>query len=274
MTTFSLDDEYNNRARVPEHPAIIDGWRREAEAFRRSVDGADIERAYGEAPRNRLDLFRAAGISRGPVIVFIHGGYWRAFDKSYFSHFARGALAHGYDVAIPSYSLCPAASLPAIIEELRFCCLYLWRKLGRRLVVSGHSAGGHLAACMAATAWPEYGAPADLILAGMSISGVFDLRPLLALPVNDDLRLDANVAAQASPLLWPVPRRLPFDLWVGGEETSEFHRQSRTLSVAWTGIGLEIPVVEVPGANHFSIAGALADPASPMTQRLVELAGN
>ncbi|MBI2719837.1 MAG: alpha/beta hydrolase [Rhizobiales bacterium] len=273
MADFSLAAEYDNRARVPEHPAIIDGWNHDAEAFRRSASKAEYDLVYGRAPRNRLDLFKTEAAPRAPVIVFIHGGYWRTFDKSYFSHLARGALMQGFDVAVPSYSLCPSVTLPAIIAELRVCCLFLWRKFGRRLVVVGHSAGGHLAACMAATPWQDHGAPTDLVTAGMSVSGVFDLRPLLVLPVNDDLRLDAADAMLASPLLWPMPQQLAFDLWVGGEETSEFHRQSRSLSVAWSGLGLEAQVVEVPGANHFTIPSQLADPASPMTLRLAELAG-
>ena len=268
---MNLAAEYDNRSRVPEHPAIIAGWYANAEAYRRAAK-AEPDIAYGAALRNRLDVFHPAAPGQGPLVVFLHGGYWRAFDKSVFSHMAAGAVAHNFRVAVPSYTLCPETSVAGIIDELRMCCLFLWRRLQLPLVVVGHSAGGHLAACLAATCWENYGAPSDLVRAGLSVSGIFDLRPLMATPYNDDLRLDAVSAQQVSPLLWPVPRRLPFDFWVGGAESREFIRQSRSLSAAWTGLGLAAPYLEVPGENHFSVINALADPASAMTKRVVELA--
>ena len=170
-----LADEYNNRAMVPDHPRIIAAWHSDAAAFRATAHG-DLDVAYGAGPRNRMDVFSPASQTDGPIVVFIHGGYWRTFDKAMFSHMAAGAVAHGLTVAVPSYSLCPAVTVPDIIDELRQCCLKLRHIFGKPLVVCGHSAGGHLAACMAATDWSHFGAPADLILAGFSISGLFDRR--------------------------------------------------------------------------------------------------
>ena len=268
---MNLADEYNNRALVPDHPRIILDWHAGAKAYRQ-VARVDLDIAYGARPRNRFDLFHPEKDAGGPLIVFIHGGYWRSFDKSVFSHLAAGANAHGFRVAIPSYTLCPEVSVVEIIEELRQFCLFLAQNHGGRLVVSGHSAGGHLAACMAATGWSHYGAPADLIQACLTVSGIFDLRPLLATPHNDDIRLDAVNAVQSSPLLWPMPNTLAFDSWVGGEESFEFRRQARSLAAAWQGLGLPCRYIVAPGQNHFSVCDALADPDSPMTQRLVELA--
>lgn len=268
---MTLAAEYDNRARVPGHPAIIAGWKADAEAFRRSAR-CESDLAYGARSRNRVDIFHPAGEPQAPLVVFIHGGYWRGFDKSMFSHMAAGAIAHGLPVAVAGYTLCPEVELAGIIDELRQCCLFLWHRLGWPLVLAGHSAGGHLAACLAASDWQAYGAPRGLIQAGLSVSGIFDLRPLLATPYNDDLRLNGVSAAQASPLLWPMPHSLPFDLWVGADESSEFLRQSLSLSAAWTGLGMAAPCVEVAGANHFSVVNHLADPASAMTRRLVQLA--
>src|SRR5262249_9523034 len=143
--------EYNNRARVPENPALMAGWARDAAAYR--VHHPPQTMVYGPGKRNTIDLF--AGKADAPIVVFIHGGYWQAPDGSSFSHCARGLNAHGIGVAIPSYHLCPQATIDLIIQEMRAATRKLAR-LGRPLVISGHSAGGHLAACMLATDWPKY----------------------------------------------------------------------------------------------------------------------
>lgn len=269
---MDLAAEYNNRAQVPEHAEIIARWTREAKAYR-DGKGGEFDIPYGARPRNRVDLFAGLGEGRGPLIVFIHGGYWRSFDKSLFSHVAGPANAAGIDVAVPGYSLCPEVSIADIIDELRQCCLFLARRSGRRLLLTGHSAGGHLAAAMAATDWQLFGARPDLVQACLTVSGIFDLRPLMATAYNDDLRLSPAGAVAASPLLWPVPNRIPIDSWVGARESFEFRRQTRSLAAAWSGLGLPCRYEEVEGENHFSIGDLLARPGHPMTQRLLELAG-
>ena len=268
---MSIAEEYNNRAMVPDHPRIILDWHADAKSYRESAR-CDLGIAYGARVRNRVDLFHPEKDSGGPLVVFIHGGYWRSFDKSVFSHMARGANAHGLTVAVPSYTLCPEVSVPDIIGEMRQCCLFLSKEYGRRLLVAGHSAGGHLAACMAATDWTAYGARADLVQACFSVSGVFDLRPLMVTPQNDDLHLTATDAMIASPLFWPMPNRMPFDSWVGGDESFEFLRQARSLAAAWEGLGLPCRYDVVPGENHFTVPRGLSLPDHPMSRRLAELA--
>jgi arylformamidase len=272
---MDLEAEYDNRARVPGHPAIIAAWQRDAGAYRAAAaPRAELALAYGARERNRLDLFRSAAPQPGaPLVVFIHGGYWRAFDPGHFSHLAAGANARGLDVALPGYSLCPAVSVPDIIDELRQAVLFLWHRERRPLVVMGHSAGGHLAACLMATGWTAFGAPAGLVANGFGVSGLYDLRPLMATSINLTLRLDETAALQASPLLWPGPPSGRFDAWVGAEESAEYLRQSRSLAAAWQGVGRAVGYREVRDANHFSIIAALAEADSPMTRNLALLCG-
>lgn len=269
---MDLDAEYNNRALVQDHPVHIARWHAEAKAYRAAAS-AELDVPYGARPRNRVDIFHAKGGGEtGPMVLFIHGGYWRSLDKSAFSHLAGPANAHGLDVAIVGYSLCPDVTISDIIDEVRQCCLFLGQRSGRRLLVTGHSAGGHLAACMAATDWQLYGARPDLVQAALSVSGLFDLRPLIATHMNEDLRLDPVEATATSPLLWPVPNVVPFDSWVGGEESFEFIRQARSLPAAWRGLGIPVRSVVVAGENHFSMGDLLSRANHPMTRRLLELA--
>ena len=262
--------EYNNRARVPENPAIMAAWAKDAAAWREIHAPRAIR--YGAGARNTIDLF--PGDNNGPIVVFVHGGYWQAFDGSSFSHLAAGLNAHGIGVAIPSYDLCPNVTVDRIIGQMREATRELAR-LGRSLVISGHSAGGHLAACMLATDWPAFDAslPEDLVTAAYSISGLFDLGPLVATSVNKALRLDPVTAKAASPLFWKAPARGSLDAVVGQHESAEYHRQSRTIVERWGAAGVATRFGTVADANHFTAIAPLADPDSPMVARLKELAG-
>jgi arylformamidase len=254
---------------VPEHPEIIDRWRRDAAAFRAQRAG-EHDIAYGARARNVYDVF--PGTRPGPMAVFIHGGYWRSFDNKVFSHCAAGLAGHGLTVAVPAYTLAPDVRIAEIIDELRQFTVHLWHKHRRPLVMTGHSAGAHLAACMVATNWENFGLPADVIHSGLGISGVYDLRPIMATSVNADVHLDQAQCLMASPLLWPLPRKVTFDVWVGGNESSEFIRQSRSLAAAWVGLGSACEWVEMAGFNHFSAVDPMQDPASAMVGRIVQLA--
>ncbi|MEP6839193.1 MAG: alpha/beta hydrolase [Bradyrhizobium sp.] len=261
--------EYNNRARVPENPAIVAGWARDALAYREAHPGRVLP--YGAGERQRIDLF--SGDGTGPIVFFIHGGYWQALDGSFFSHLAGGLNAHGIDVAVPSYDLCPTVSVGDIIEQIRTASRAL-AKLGRPLVVSGHSAGGHLAACMLATDWRalDGALPEDLVTAAYAISGLFDLRPLVPTSINKALTLDDVSARAVSPLFWKPPARGTLDSVVGGNESAEYFRQSRIIVDAW-GTDIATRFGSIPDANHFTVIAPLADPGSQMTLRLKQLAG-
>jgi arylformamidase len=261
--------EYNNRARVPENPALMAGWATEAATYRR--ERAPRVMRYGRGPRHTIDLFAADG--QGPIVVFIHGGYWQALDGSSFSHCAKGLNAHGVDVAVPTYDLCPQVSIDTIIEQMRSAARELAR-LGRPLVISGHSAGGHLAACLLATDWQSLDAslPKELVIAAYAISGLFDIVPLVETSINKALQLDPVTAKAASPLFWKPPTHGSLDAVVGGEESAEYFRQSRTMTETWGAAGLPTRYGAIEGANHFTAIAPLADPASPMVLRLKKLA--
>jgi arylformamidase len=269
VTAVNYEAEYNNRARVPEHPALMAAWGRDAAAWRAEHPPRVL--TYGPSARNKIDLFAAA--DNAPIVVFIHGGYWQAFDGSSFSHCARGLNRHGISVAVPSYDLCPAVSVHEIIRQMWMAARKLAR-LGHPLVVSGHSAGGHLAACMLATDWVAFdpSLPRDLVSAAYAISGLFDLEPLVGTSVNKALGLDGASAHAASPLFWAPPARGTLDALVGENESAEYHRQSRIIVDGWGNAGLASRFGIVPGANHFTAIAPLSDPNSPMVLRLKELA--
>ena len=221
MTGVDYEVEYNNRARVPENPELMAGWAKDAAAYREQRAPRRI--AYGPGPRHVIDLFAGEGKnkeqSNAPLVVFIHGGYWQALDGSWFSHMARGLNAHGIGVAVSTYDLCPQVSVADIIMQMREAMREL-AKLSGRLIVSGHSAGGHLAACMLATDWKAYDAslPPQLVAAAYAISGLFDLPPLVPTSINKALGLDEASARAASPLFWQPPTHGSLDAVVGEAE--------------------------------------------------------
>jgi arylformamidase len=218
-----------------------------------------------------VDVFWPAR-DQGAVALFIHGGYWRSFDKNVFSHVARGLSSHGVTVAVASYTLCPEARVGDIIEEMRQLVIFLRNKFRRRLFVFGHSAGGHLAAAMVATKWELFGHPNDLVPSAVAISGIFDLRPLIGTSMNDDIRLEEGTARVWSPLLWPSPAGRNFEAWVGRKETEEFVRQSRGIIASWQGAGVHTGYLEIPGQDHFSVIGPLSNPESELAAKLAEIA--
>jgi arylformamidase len=268
---IDLDSEYNNRARVPEFADIVARWKAEAGAFRASVDG-ETGIPYGDDPRQTYDLFHTKDDAGGPLVAFLHGGYWRSLDKEHFSHLARGLAVHGIPVAMAEYRLCPAVTMAEIVSDAVQFALHLHQRTGRAIVACGHSAGGHLAACLAAADWGANGMPEDLVRAGLGVSGIYDLRPLVATEINGSLGLDDAAAREASPLLWPTPQGRRFEAWVGALESGEFRRQSATLAATWTGAGAPTVYREVEGANHFTVIDSLGQPTGALTLALVDLA--
>jgi arylformamidase len=277
-----LDRQYNNRALVPEHAQHLERWARDSEAARAQLPGL-LDVAYGHGEGERLDIFPAPkrhGMPPAPVMVFIHGGYWRSLDKSDHSFLAPAFVKRGACVVVPNYALCPAVTIPDIVMQMVSAVAWVYRHIAvhggdpQRISLVGHSAGGHLAAQLLTCLWPQVGddLPPDLVKDALSISGLYDLEPLRHTPfLQASLRLTAEQAQMASPALLPAPYvaegRGVLVSVAGGEESDEFLRQNQLIQQAW---GEEaVPVCEgLPGLNHFSVLEALVQPR----HRLHELA--
>jgi len=256
------DDAYNNRDHIPDSADFPPRWAAEAAAFRARLSGAgraQLDLPYGVHARERFDLFLPEGTARG-LVVFIHGGYWRAFGKSDWSHLAAGPLAHGWAVAMPGYTLCPAIRVGGITRQIGAAIAVAARQMGGPIRVAGHSAGGHLATRMICDDAPLPEAVAGRIAAVVSISGVHDLRPLLRTAINDDLGLDRAEAAAESPALREPREDVPVTCWVGADERPEFRRQNALLANIWVGGGVQTRAVEEPGRHHFDVVEGLANP--------------
>lgn len=273
MTAAALDpdpsplepeSQYNNRAAVPDHPAVLARWKADAETTRAARP--PVELPYGDRPREVMDLWEAA--PGAPVAVFIHGGYWQALDRSWFSWIAPPLLAHGISVAIPSYDLCPEVSLSRIVHQMRAVADLLKARTGARPFIFGHSAGGHLAACLLSEGRAS---------GALAISGLFDLEPLIPTSLNTALGLDVMTARALSPIHWPPPNGgapggTALDCVVGAAETAEFIRQSRAMADLWAAKGATTRFEALDGLNHFTVLDPLADANSGLVRRVVEMA--
>lgn len=265
------DDAYANRAHVPGAEAIIARWNEEAREFRdRAVSEgrARLDLAYGDAERQKCDLFTPGDKPRG-LAIFIHGGYWQALDKSCASHLAAGALARGWAFAVPGYTLCPEARIGEITREIAAAVEFLGRQVEGPVAISGHSAGGHLAARMACTNATIAQDLRGRISRVLSISGVHDLRPLLRTQMNSTLQLDQFEAEIESPALLRPVEGIRVSCWVGADERPEFVRQNALLANIWTGLGADTSTEIVSGRHHFDVIAALCDPDSEMTRCLL-----
>ncbi|MEO1694212.1 MAG: alpha/beta hydrolase [Pseudomonadota bacterium] len=276
MKRMNLENEYNNRQRVPDHGVFAERWMTAGAAFRdAAADHCELDIAYGDSDRQAYDLFHpVSGAETTPLVAYIHGGYWQRGDRKDYSCVAEALTEHGMSVAIPSYSLCPDVSVMDIVAEMASFTAHVYRKTNKRPVMVGHSAGGHLASAMLATDWASHdGVPPDVVRRAYAISGVFNLRPLIRTSLNDALNLDREAADAASTALWappPAGRRLVAA--VGALESREFMRQSLELVARWGDAGVTAECVAIPDANHFSVVDHLLKPGSGMFERVVEFA--
>ena len=272
ITAEFVEREYNNRALVPDHPAYFARWQRDSEYVRGTLE-CKLDLPYGEDPRHRIDLFPARE-ARG-TLVFIHGGYWRSLDKSMFSWLASPWVAAGVNVAMPNYRLCPAVRIEDIVSDAIAAVQWLFEagpRHGfdmRRVVIAGHSAGGHLVAALFAA--PREHLPFDLeaIAGGVPLSGIFDFAPLRLFSFNQDFQLDAAAVARLDLLRRRPTIAAPLVVAAGADESSEFQRQSRELAAAWR------PQVRalhlLPGVHHFSIVDAFAERGQPLYESTLGL---
>jgi arylformamidase len=280
-----LDRMYNNRALVPEHPAHFSRWS-ETSAQARSTQPCTLDISYGQGSAETLDVFPAAGTAvsvpaGAPVMVFIHGGYWRSLDKADHSFVAPAFTGAGACVVIPNYDLCPAVTIPQITLQMVRALAWTWRHIAEyggdpeRITVAGHSAGGHLAAMLLACDWRAYAndLPPDLLKNALSISGLYDLEPMRHTPfLKDSLKLTPEQVRQASPALLPPPKQGTLYSVAGADESAEFLRQSLLIQQAWG--DKTVPVCEsLRGLNHFSVLEALTEPSHRLHQMALDLLG-
>lgn len=253
--TSIMDRAYTNGAFIPGAEGFPPRWAAEAATFRESLGArARLDQPYGPGARQAFDLFLPDTMPHG-LMVFIHGGYWKAFDRTLWSHLAAGAVARGWACAMPSYTLAPEARIATMREEVAQAIRTASAMVSGPVVVTGHSAGGHLAARMACT---DQGKPVARVV---PISPLSDLGPLMGTEMNQTLRIDVAEAASESPALLARRPGVQAHVWVGGQERPAFLWQARTLSENWN-----CSWTVAPGRHHFDVIDDLADPHSALMQ--------
>jgi arylformamidase len=257
------DDAYANAAHIPGGGDYPRRWAEKAAAFRALVRPAVLP--YGEGERERIDLFRPDGTAEG-LVVFVHGGYWRAFDRGDWSHLAAGPLARGWAVAMPGYRLAPEARIAEIGRAVGRAVAEAGSAVKGPIQLAGHSAGGHLATRQVAAGSGLPRAVAERVERVVSISGLHDLRPLLRTGMNADLRLDPEEAQAESPALLEPAEGARVHAWVGGGERPEFVRQAELLANVWAGLGAETALTVEAGRHHFDVVEGLEAAGHPLTE--------
>jgi arylformamidase len=275
-----LDAEYDNRARVAGHPQVLARWAQASALARQQSPQALLDLAYGPGAGETLDLFPAARPG-APVLVFIHGGWWRTLDKADHSFIAPAFNAAGAMVVVPNHALCPAVGIEHIVLQMAACVVWVWRHAlehggdPARIALAGHSAGGHLATMLLSCRWKELadGLPVQPLAGALSVSGLYDLEPLRHTPfLQPDLQLTPAAVARLSPAFFPRPKGARLYSTVGLDESDEFRRQCRLIRDVWGPTA--VPVCEtVPAANHFTILNSLVDPAGRLHGLALRLLG-
>jgi arylformamidase len=279
-----LTQQYDNRARVADHPQVLARWA-QASALVRQQPGAQLDIPYGPGEGATLDLFPPTAPARAaagaPVLVFIHGGWWRTLDKADHAFIAPSFNADGALVVVPNYALCPSVSIEHIVLQMAAAVVWTWRHAAQhggdpsRIALVGHSAGGHMATMLLSCRWKELadGLPAQPLAGALAVSGLFDLEPLRHTPfLQTDLKLTPASVARLSPAFFPRPKGTRLYATVGLDESDEFLRQNRLIRDVWGPTA--VPVCEtIPGANHFTVLAGLADPAGRLHELALRLLG-
>ncbi len=275
LTDF-YTEQYNARAGIPDHPQIFTRWQKDSALVRRTHAGL-LDLPFGSAAKERLDFYPAHRAG-APLLIFIHGGWWRSLDKSDFTFIVPSYRQAGFNVALTNYTLAPEASIEEITLQQVRALTWLYRNAERlefdrnRIVIAGHSAGAHLAAMMLATLWSAHASdlPRDLVKGGVLMSGLYDLDPVCHADfVNVDLKLDADSALKLSPARMPQSHPAPFITSVGDLESDEFKRQTALIASEWT-TGFRDEIL-LQGMNHLTICDAFGNPEHPLFKASCDL---
>ena len=273
-----FESAYNPRLAVPQYADHFERWAKKSAAARAALTGY-LDVPYGAHPMEKLDLFRAKGDSRA-LLAFIHGGYWRALDKREHSFVAVPFVERGVTIALLNYALAPSVHVQDIVMQVLQACAWLYRNGGHfgappeRLFVAGHSAGGHLTAMTLAALWPAFSGdlPSKVVQGGLSISGVYDVVPVMHTPsVNVDVRLTPDEARRVSPVFMPPATNAPLYTAVGGKEQAGFHLQNNLIREKWKAVAKDD--FACPDDDHFTILERLATPGSSLFQGAMRMLG-
>jgi arylformamidase len=250
-----IDTAYSNGAFIADAETYPPRWTKEAAEFRAALGArARLDLPYGPKPRQQFDLFLPVGEPKG-LLVFVHGGYWMAFGRESWSHLAFGAVSRGWAVSMPSYSLAPSARLSEMTREIARAVDAAAAMVQGPVVVTGHSAGGHLSARVGC-ADIELDAKVSRVV---PISPLSDLQPIAATKMNAELRIDPAEVAAESPARLPLRPGCAAHIWVGAQERPSFLWQARLLSEEW-----DCPWTACAGRHHFDVIEDLADPTSKL----------
>lgn len=251
-------DAYDNVGHIPDAIGIMEKWPKIAEDFRKTAN-VETNIPYDDGERNHFDLFHPKGRPKG-LFVFVHGGYWLRFDKSFWSHLSAGPLAKGYAVAMPSYTLCPNAKISEITNEITSSIEAASELIDGPIILCGHSAGGHLVTRQICEDSNLNDGVMGRVERVISISGVHDLRPILNIVQNETINLDEKEAVAESPALLKPKSNIPVDCIVGAEERPEFIRQNDLLANIWRGMGVATSTFYIDGKHHFDVVDDLTNP--------------
>jgi arylformamidase len=274
-----FERQYNPRVAVPDHQAKIDARKAQSAQARQRLNGTfDIR--YGPNANELLDVYPAtSGDGDAPVQLYIHGGYWRAQDKSDVAFIAEPFTAAGACMVIINYDLCPTVTLDVIVAEAIRAIGWTYHNIAghggdpQRIFISGNSAGAHLCAMALAHDWAESGLPDDVIKGAAPSTGIYDVSPVLGITVNQEIGLTPDMVAPLSPMLHPPRRSLPLLISVGGAETESWIAQSRDYAQMCRQHDLAPQYLEVPNADHFDMTGAMGEPEQPLLPAILEQMG-
>lgn len=272
-----MEFQYNPRVSVPEYPELAKTRAAQAKKVRESAKSW-LNVAYGSSPRETLDIY-AADRPAGPVLVYIHGGYWRSGSKEDNCNFVPTFTKRGATVVLVEYDLCPQVTVAEIVRQTRASIAWVYRNIARydadpsKLFVSGHSAGGHLTAMALAHDWTREGLPNDLIKGAVATSGVYDLEMVMKISVQEQVRMTPQDAKANGPLLNPPSVKCPLVVAVGGDEPKGWQQMSEDYFQYCKQNGMKVEYLIEPKANHYTMSEHLLDDTRPLTQAMIKLMG-